>query len=1141
MRTVPIFGLFGLFGLLAFFVLGSPPDAHAQAPAGAGPRLHVQIGHTSQTTFMFPTAAAYSADDRFLVTGSADKTARLWDAATGTELQAFSDGVEAINFVAVAAGARYVATANANGTLRVWDGRTGAELRKYSNTWEAAFSADGQRLFVPRGQGTSEVIPATGTLLRTIGAARANLHTTNDGMLLLATDQDGFVRAWNAITLEPAWTSTVKVPERGVAFAANGRSAALLESDTVVTLVELPSGRTIARFGGHPETITSFAISANGSRVLTATDRPDGRMRLFEAGRAGEAARVYEYGYEVFGLAFAPGRDSFLALQRTGEILLRRIEDGLILRSYEGLVDIAWPASYSTTGRYIVDQGGNSIRIWDVETGTVVNRITAEGEALLPAVLTTSDGRVALVESEDAPPQLRAPPAASELNAGSNAQYSSDLASAVSESEEPGGRSMIVWDVATGKPRGRIPGTRAVFAGDGSMLAVQNGWRLELRDPVTLARLHSLLVREDLAAVGPDGGQVALESSTALAVVDVSTGRTVRRLAHRRGDLTHIRFSPNGARLLVAGTDGVVVWEVASGRQVLRLAREAHYATVDASFSRDGRHILTGGAGPARIIDAETGSEICTLVDFKDGNWAVVEPGGRFDTNALDGTRGLSWFVDDDPFTPLPVEVFMRDMYEPRLLPRLLSDKALPPVRDLTSLNRVQPEIEIIEVTPRGDGGDRVNVRVRVSAPTRLFGAGSAAAVRRSTAIHDVRLFRDGQLVGSAPAAGGVVALDGLSGAAIVEFDVRLPRLGRKRMVEFTAHAFNDDRVKSATARRTYEAWAAKAPVSGRAYLIGIGVNDYGIRGVDLRFAVNDAREFTKLAGDGLAATGQFEEVVSVRLVAEQRAPSSGTKAAIRAVFDVLASRTADPTALATIAGAERLRQVEPEDVVIVSFSGHGFADPGGAFYLVPSDALERRAAETGANARDAERQLELAASDPTARLRDRCVSSDELAEWLRDIDAGELVLVVDACQSAASVESEGFKPGPMGSRGLGQLAYDKGMRILAATQADNVAIEGRGLEHGLLSYALVVEGLGGHRADSRPADGRVEMVEWLTYGATRVPAIAATGGGARLLVHGQAAPAVSATAVVRRIQRPALFDFSRSRQPVTISVRPRP
>jgi hypothetical protein len=46
------------------------------------------------------------------------------------------------------------------------------------------------------------------------------------------------------------------------------------------------------------------------------------------------------------------------------------------------------------------------------------------------------------------------------------------------------------------------------------------------------------------------------------------------------------------------------------------------------------------------------------------------------------------------------------------------------------------------------------------------------------------------------------------------------------------------------------------------------------------------------------------------------------------------------------------------------------------------------------------------------------CVSSDELSLWLRDVDAGEMAMIVAACHSAAAVEGTEFKPGPMGSRG---------------------------------------------------------------------------------------------------------------------------
>src|SRR6185295_8721372 len=125
-----------------------------------------------------------------------------------------------------------------------------------------------------------------------------------------------------------------------------------------------------------------------------------------------------------------------------------------------------------------------------------------------------------------------------------------------------------------------------------------------------------------------------------------------------------------------------------------------------------------------------------------------------------------------------------------------------------------------------------------------------------------------------------------------------------------------------------------------------------------------------------------------------------------------------------------------------------------------------------------------------TAEFMRRCVSSEELSLWLRDVDAGEMVMIADACHSAATVDVEGFKPGPMGSRGLGQLAYDKGMRILTSTQADDVALESDLIKQGLLTYALTHDGIEAKQADFKPRDKSITLAEWLEYGVSRVPAL---------------------------------------------------
>jgi hypothetical protein len=70
----------------------------------------------------------------------------------------------------------------------------------------------------------------------------------------------------------------------------------------------------------------------------------------------------------------------------------------------------------------------------------------------------------------------------------------------------------------------------------------------------------------------------------------------------------------------------------------------------------------------------------------------------------------------------------------------------------------------------------------------------------------------------------------------------------------------------------------------------------------------------------------------------------------------------------------------------------------------------------------------------------------------------------------------------------LAQLAYEKGMYILTAAQSYQAAQEASQLGHGLLTYALVEEGLKQAAADSDPKDGEVSVREWFDYASARVP-----------------------------------------------------
>ena len=119
-----------------------------------------------------------------------------------------------------------------------------------------------------------------------------------------------------------------------------------------------------------------------------------------------------------------------------------------------------------------------------------------------------------------------------------------------------------------------------------------------------------------------------------------------------------------------------------------------------------------------------------------------------------------------------------------------------------------------------------------------------------------------------------------------------------------------------------------------------------------------------------------------------------------------------------------------------------------------------------------------------------------------------------------------------MGSRGLGQLSYDKGMRILTATQAADAAIEiGGQIGQGLLSYALVKEGLERKKADFEPVDGQIGLREWLDYGVVDVPELYKRITSGELRTVGRAVVVVGND----NQQQPSLFDFSRKRADVTL------
>ena len=115
-------------------------------------------------------------------------------------------------------------------------------------------------------------------------------------------------------------------------------------------------------------------------------------------------------------------------------------------------------------------------------------------------------------------------------------------------------------------------------------------------------------------------------------------------------------------------------------------------------------------------------------------------------------------------------------------------------------------------------------------------------------------------------------------------------------------------------------------------------------------------------------------------------------------------------------------------------------------------------------------------------------ISDEELTSLFEGVGAGQLLMVIDACNSGQVLESEETRRGPMNSKGLAQLAYEKGISVLTASQSYQAALENKELGHGYLTFALIEDGLRQMAADNRPRDGRVLLREWFDYATLKVP-----------------------------------------------------
>merc|ERR1740130_1433552 len=106
-------------------VSGSDDETVRVWEAATGKEVQKLEGHSSDVT-----SVAFSPDSKLVVSGSDDKTVRVWEAATGKEVQKLKGHSESVTSVAFSPDSKLVVSGSRDKTVRVWETATGKKVQK---------------------------------------------------------------------------------------------------------------------------------------------------------------------------------------------------------------------------------------------------------------------------------------------------------------------------------------------------------------------------------------------------------------------------------------------------------------------------------------------------------------------------------------------------------------------------------------------------------------------------------------------------------------------------------------------------------------------------------------------------------------------------------------------------------------------------------------------------------------------------------------------------------------------------------------------------------------------------------------------------------------------------------------------------